>query len=164
MSFVQGFRFGLEARLNPFDVHEDLAGRKHLFLYVTGRGELSYLFPDAPESDIIGEAERCIPMGYTQIWILEWVVSVRPEPGKKNEVPSAARRAGTGAGRNPRGAFVRAHRRAFALLRPHGKAARRQGSGGGARRGEFGAHRNRLAEGEHDLALASACFGALGSE
>ena len=85
MSFVQGFRFGLEARLNPFDVHEDLAGRKHLFLYVTGRGELSYLFPDAPESDIIGEAERCIPMGYTQIWILEWVVSVRPEPGKKTK-------------------------------------------------------------------------------
>lgn len=85
MSFVQGFRLGLDARRNPFDAHWDIAGRGHLFIYLTGRGELSYLFPDAPESDIIGEVERCIPMGYTQIWILRWMVSVRPEPGKKTK-------------------------------------------------------------------------------
>lgn len=82
MSFIQGFRLGLDARRSPFDEHRDISGRKHLFLYLTGRGELSDLFPVAPESDIIDEAERCIPMGYTQIWILQWVASVRPEPEK----------------------------------------------------------------------------------
>ncbi len=80
---IQGFRLGLEQRRDPFDQHQDITGQNYLFLYLTGRGEYSYLFPNATENSVIDEAERSIPMGYTQIWILEWINSIRPNPGKK---------------------------------------------------------------------------------
>ena len=80
---IQGFRFGLEQARNPFDPHPELSGQHDLFLYLTGRGEYSYVFPPMAESDIIEAAAQSIPMGYTQIWILEWINAVRPEPRKK---------------------------------------------------------------------------------
>lgn len=79
---VQDFSLGLEWRKDPFDPNDDISGRTFLFIYVTGRGEYSYLFPDMADNDIIVEANHTIPMGYTQIWILEWVMSVRPQAGK----------------------------------------------------------------------------------
>jgi hypothetical protein len=47
------------------------------------------------EDDIIAEAEHTIPMGYTQLWILEWVMSVRPRAGKlkRKKVKPSQRRA-----------------------------------------------------------------------
>lgn len=80
---IQGFRLGLEQASNPFDPHPELIGQHYLFLYLTGRGEYSYVFPPLAESDIIEAAAHSIPMGYTQIWILEWINAVRPEPRKK---------------------------------------------------------------------------------
>jgi hypothetical protein len=43
----------------------------------------SYLLPHTTERNIIDAAAHAILMGYTQIWILEWVNAMRPEPGKK---------------------------------------------------------------------------------
>jgi hypothetical protein len=80
---IQHFRLGLEQRRDPFDQNQDLAGQKHLFLYLTGRGEFSYLFPETMEKEIINEAEQTIPVGYTQLWILEWITAIRPESGEK---------------------------------------------------------------------------------
>jgi hypothetical protein len=35
------------------------------------------------ENDILDAAAQSIPMGYTQLWVLEWINAVRPELGKK---------------------------------------------------------------------------------
>jgi hypothetical protein len=91
---IQGFRLGLEHCRNPFDPHPDIVGQHYLFLYLTGRGEYSYVFPPTTERDILDAAAHSIPMGYTQIWILEWVNAVRPEPGKRLK-PSQRRAAHT---------------------------------------------------------------------
>lgn len=80
---IQGFRLGLEAQRSPFDQEHDIVGQHYLFIYLTGRGEYSYLFPHTTESNVIDEAARSIPMGSTQIWILTWMTALRPEPGKK---------------------------------------------------------------------------------
>jgi hypothetical protein len=80
---IPGLRLGQEDRRNPFDPHPDLVGQHYLFLYLTGRGEYSYLFPPMPGNDILDAAAQAIPMGYTQLWILEWVSAIRPELGKK---------------------------------------------------------------------------------
>jgi hypothetical protein len=90
--YIQGFRPGLESRMDPFEQHPDSAGRRYRFIYLTGRGTYSYLFPSMPENDIVAEAEAAIPMGYTQIWILEWIAAIRPESGKKIQ-PSQRRAA-----------------------------------------------------------------------
>jgi hypothetical protein len=80
---IQGLQLGLEQCRNPFEPHPDLAGQHYLFLYLTGRGEYSYLFPQMTEGHIINAAAQAIPLGYTQIWILEWVRAMRPKPGQK---------------------------------------------------------------------------------
>jgi hypothetical protein len=80
---MQGLRLGLEHRRSPFIRHPDIVGEHHLFIYLTGRGEYSYLFPQTTESDIIDTAAQSIPVGYTQLWILEWINAVQPEPTKK---------------------------------------------------------------------------------
>jgi len=80
---IQGLRLGLEQRRNPFEQHPDIVGQHYLFLYLTGRGEYSYVFPQTTESHIIEAAAQSIPMGYTQLWILEWVRAIRPELGQK---------------------------------------------------------------------------------
>jgi hypothetical protein len=80
---IQGLRLGLEDRRNPFDPHPDLVGQHYLFLYLTGRGEYSYIFPPTTQNDILDAAAQAIPMGYTQLWILEWINAMRPEPGKQ---------------------------------------------------------------------------------
>jgi hypothetical protein len=80
---IPGFPLGLAPPRNPFDPPPDLVGQHYLFLYLTGRGEYSYVFPPTPEHDILDAAAHAIPMGSTQIWILEWVNAVRPELGKK---------------------------------------------------------------------------------
>jgi hypothetical protein len=82
---IPGFRFGLDNRRSPFDQHADIVAQHYLFIYLTGRGEYSYLFPHTTESDIIDAAEQSIPMGYTQIWILEWINAIRPESVKKTK-------------------------------------------------------------------------------
>jgi len=79
---VRDFSLGLKWRKDPFAPNDDISGQTFLFIYVTGRGEYSYLFPDMAEGDIITEANHTIPMGYTQIWILQWIMSVRPQSGK----------------------------------------------------------------------------------
>jgi hypothetical protein len=79
---IQGFRLGLDHCRNPFDQHADIVGQHHLFIYLTGRGAYSYIFPPTAESDILDAAAHCIPMGYTQIWVLEWINAVRPTLGK----------------------------------------------------------------------------------
>ena len=79
---VRDFSLGLEWRKDPFDPNDDISSRAFLFIYLTGRGEYSYLFPEMAEDDIIIEADRTIPTGYTQIWILEWIRAVRPQSGK----------------------------------------------------------------------------------
>jgi hypothetical protein len=80
---IPGLQLGLEHCRSPFDPHPDLVGQHYLFIYLTGRGEYIYLFPLMPEHDILDAAAQAIPMGYTQIWILEWVNAVRLELGKK---------------------------------------------------------------------------------
>ena len=80
---IQGLQLGLEQGRNPFEPHPDLVGQHYLFLYLTGRGEYSYLFPQMSEDHIINAAAQAIPLGYTQVWILAWVRAMRPEPGQK---------------------------------------------------------------------------------
>jgi len=82
-SRIQDFPFGVEERLDPFDRHPELAGRRYLFIHLTGRGEFSYLFSYRSENEIIDAAAGSIPMGYTQIDILEWCDSIGPNPGHK---------------------------------------------------------------------------------
>ncbi len=89
---IQGLQLGLEERRSPFEPNPDIDGRRYLFLYLTGRGEYSYLFPPTTESHIMDAAAQSIPMGYTQIWILEWIRAVRPELGQKT-TPSQRRAA-----------------------------------------------------------------------
>ncbi len=83
---IPGFRLGLEHRRNPFDQHPDIVGQHYLFVYVTGRGEYSYVFPPTTENDIIDAAEHAIPMGYTQRWILEWVNAMRWRTGASGQI------------------------------------------------------------------------------
>jgi hypothetical protein len=37
------------------------------------------------ENDLLDAAAQAIPMGYTQLWILEWVSAIRPELGTKSK-------------------------------------------------------------------------------
>jgi hypothetical protein len=80
---IPGFPRGLEQGRNPFDPHPAIVGQHYLFLYLTGRGEYSYVFPPMTEHDILNAAAQSIPMGSTQLWILEWVNAIQPELGKK---------------------------------------------------------------------------------
>lgn len=93
LSRVEGFQPGLDGRRDPFDQHPDLARSTLLFIYLTGRGQFSYLIEGMTEHEIIREAERTIPMGYTQIWVLQWASAVRPEYGRE---ASAEERQATG--------------------------------------------------------------------
>jgi len=91
MPFLEKFRLGQDRRCDPFEPHEDLAGQLQLFVYVTSRGGFSYLFPDCNDNEVIDAAESSIPVGYTQIWILEWITALRPKPAR--EVKASERRA-----------------------------------------------------------------------
>src|SRR5687767_5887952 len=88
---IPGFPLGLKHCRNPFDPHPDIMGQHYLFLYLTGRGEYSSVFPPTPEHDILDAAAHAIPMGSTQLWILEWITAMQPERGKK--LKSVQRRA-----------------------------------------------------------------------
>lgn len=92
---IKDFSLGLDGRKDPFEPNDDLADAVFLFIYMTGRGEYSYLFPDMSENDIVAEADRTIPMGYTQLLILEWIKSVRPryQRNKGKKVRPSQRRA-----------------------------------------------------------------------
>jgi hypothetical protein len=87
---IQGFRLGLDHCRNPFEPHPEIVGQHYLFLYLTGRGEYSYLFPPTAEHVILDAASQSIPMGYTQLWILERITAMRPALGK-NMKPSQRR-------------------------------------------------------------------------
>ena len=88
---VEGFPLGADARLDPFDAHPDLAGQGYMFIYLTGRGECSYLFPPIPRGNVVRVAEETVPMGYTQLWILQWEAALRPE--RRRAIRPAQRRA-----------------------------------------------------------------------
>ncbi|HEV8614086.1 MAG TPA: hypothetical protein VGU22_01200 [Methylomirabilota bacterium] len=77
---VPGFRLGVDAARDPFDPQPDLEGQHHVFIYLTGRGMVSYLFARATEGEIVAEAERTIPMGSTQIWVLRWLRAIQRQP------------------------------------------------------------------------------------
>jgi hypothetical protein len=80
---MQGLQLGLDHRRSPFDLHPEMVGQHYVLLYLTGRGEYSSLFPPMLEHDTLDAAAHAIPMGSTQLWILEWINAMRPEPGKK---------------------------------------------------------------------------------
>jgi hypothetical protein len=105
---VEGFPLGVDARLDPFDAHPELAGRGFMFIYLTGRGESSYLFPPVPFGEVVRLAEGAVPMGYTQLWVLQWEAAVRP--GRGRTIGPGRRRAAQAV------AGTRARERAFVLL------------------------------------------------
>ncbi len=78
---IQGLILGLDERRNPFDPQSDIANHGYLFLYVTGRGEYSYLFAPMEEEEILRAADEAVPMGYAQLMVLEWVQAFHPAPG-----------------------------------------------------------------------------------
>ena len=80
---IPNFTLGMEQRLNPFNHGFDPENKTFMFIHLTGRGGFSYLFPEISEQAIVAEAERTIPMGYTQIWVLEWIKAVQPDFAKK---------------------------------------------------------------------------------
>ncbi|MBI2428106.1 MAG: hypothetical protein HYV29_04805 [Ignavibacteriales bacterium] len=82
-SYIEHFSFGRDERLNPFSVNGDITSGSHQFIYLTGRGQCSYLFPRRSVEEIVREAEKTIPAGYTQLWILEWITSVLPSAERK---------------------------------------------------------------------------------
>lgn len=87
---IPDFPLGRAQKMSPFDAHEDIATQTCLFLYLTGRGQYSYLFADTPGLLAVNEAERTIPMGYTQLWVLSWTTSIQPMYRKKSK-PSQRR-------------------------------------------------------------------------
>lgn len=90
---IPDFSFGLVERRNPFD-RRDGSEETLLFLYVTGRGEFSYLFEVMSEHVILSEAEKSIPRGYTQLWLLERILAVQPSSKTERQgIRSSHRRA-----------------------------------------------------------------------
>lgn len=57
---------------------DGLGPQPAMFVYLTGRGEHSHLFPRIPVSDVVDEAAKTIPMGYTQLWVIGWLTAVGP--------------------------------------------------------------------------------------
>lgn len=88
--FIENFRFCQEANRDPFDENDDIKAENYQFLYLTGRGQCSRLFPETKGDIMVAEAERCIPMGYTQIWVIQWARSINPGATK---IKSSQRRA-----------------------------------------------------------------------
>ncbi len=77
---IQSFRLGRDEGKDPFD-KRDAATQSLMFVYLTGRGEYSYLFEAALVNEVIGEAGASIPMGYTELWVIQWLKSVHPISG-----------------------------------------------------------------------------------
>ena len=81
---IQSFRLGRDEGEDPFD-KRDTTAQSLMFIYLTGRGEYSYLFEAASVSEVIEEAGATIPMGYTQLWIIRWLKSIHPMSGGRKE-------------------------------------------------------------------------------
>lgn len=80
--YLEDYPGALEPRRTPFaEVGEPL--EPSVFIYMTNRyeGRWSYLMPPGFERRF-DPASR-IPMGYTQLWIMEKIVALAPEPGKR---------------------------------------------------------------------------------
>lgn len=89
-SSIPGFPLGLEEKRDPFAVAAAPVGAGLCFVYLTGRRTSSWLFPACPPEQILDEADQAIPMGYTQLWILEWRGAVASSLHKKAK-PAAQR-------------------------------------------------------------------------
>jgi len=79
---IQKFKLGRDESKDPFEIH-DTTAQSLMFIYLTGRGEYSYLFEAASVNEVIEEAGATIPMGYTQLWIIQWLKSVHPMSGDR---------------------------------------------------------------------------------
>src|SRR5574341_1026602 len=80
---IQGFTLGSDQARDPFENH-DTTAQALMFIYLSGRGEYSHLFPAVSVNDVIEAAGAAIPMGYTQLWIIQWLASVHPISGEDN--------------------------------------------------------------------------------
>jgi hypothetical protein len=74
---LDGFPLGDDARRDPFDAPR-LDGMPEWFVYVSGRGQGSWLFPAMDITHIEAAAAATVPMGYTDLWVLERLAVVPP--------------------------------------------------------------------------------------
>lgn len=85
LSSIPEFTYGQEARRDPFAP----GAGEGVFLHLTGRGQTSYLIA-AEQEPGLNAALDAIPMGYTQIWVIEWAGAAGPAEGT---LPAPVRRA-----------------------------------------------------------------------
>jgi len=110
---IQKFKLGRDESKDPFEKH-DTTAQSLMFIYLTGRGEYSYLFEAASVNEVIEEAGATIPMGYTQLWIIQWLKSVHPMSGDRKV--RRARRLAAEAGARDRGTVLSGHRQRWTVL------------------------------------------------
>jgi hypothetical protein len=87
---IESFGLGRDRRLDPFDERTGGPRERLWFAYLAGRGECSFLFTPASVDEVV-EAARSVPIGRTDLWVLERVAVTRPR--RRTRARPADRRA-----------------------------------------------------------------------
>jgi hypothetical protein len=135
LSLIPRFSPGQDARRPPFDPGQAPAEECLSFLYVTGRGRYSPLFPCMSLHAVLTGAGQTIPMGHTSIWVLEWRMAAGPEtPGRTRALPKPSRRRAAenlDKGTPPGGKRRNAYRGAIRISGLDGQARKKPGTPSG---------------------------------